>query len=184
MQNGVSRVTLITQHKLLKYLGFIITQFCKPSSYVEGRALSKVGMESYCRFILEDIVSRYGYFCQMWDHRKELNSQESKDFFRKQNEIDLKSTTTYNFAANGKVEHEHAPIVNALVKACGGRSSGQTFCHFLSWPDRTTTTIVIRFALSKLINMYLQLILIESSVTTWRIVSWTYQVSREELLKT
>lgn len=44
--------------------------------------------------------------------RKELNSHEAKD---------LKLTTAYNPAANGKIERGHAPIVNALVKSGGGR---------------------------------------------------------------
>jgi hypothetical protein len=44
--------------------------------------------------------------------KKELNSQEAKDF-SKERRVDLKLTTAYNPAANGKVERGHAPMVNA-----------------------------------------------------------------------
>lgn len=50
--------------------------------------------------------------------RKELNSQEAKEFFRRHG-IDLNLATTYNPVANGKVERGHVPIVNALVNALG-----------------------------------------------------------------
>lgn len=53
-------------------------------------------------------------------NRKELNSQDAKEIFKRYG-IDLKLTTAYNPAANGKVEHGHAPVVNALVKSCGGK---------------------------------------------------------------
>lgn len=112
-----------------------------------------------------------------------MKSQEAKEFFRKHG-IDLKVTTTYNPAANGKVERGHAPMVNALVKACRGQKA--------QWPnlfplallaDRTTMSIVTGFAPTEIINGHLLLMPIESSVTTWRIIGWQDQVSREGLLQ-
>lgn len=102
------------------------------SSYVEGRALVKARALSMCQFILEDIVSRYGSFCQVRADRKELKLQEAKDFFRKLG-IDLKLTMAYNPTTNGKVECGNPSIVSELVKACGGRK-GQ-------WPTLLPLTL-------------------------------------------
>lgn len=80
-----------------RYLVFAREDF---SSYIEGRAFSKAGTKPICRFILKDVINRYGCFCQVGADHKELNSQQVKDFFKK-HKIDLKLTTTYNPIANG-----------------------------------------------------------------------------------
>lgn len=82
------------------------------------------------------------------------------------------------------MEQGHDPIVNALVKACG-RRKGQ-------WPNllplallanKTITGSVTSVAPVELINGCLLLMPIEGEVTSWRIVSWRDEVSREELLQ-
>lgn len=99
------------------------------SSYVEGRALVKAGTESVCRFILEDIISRYGSFYQMRADRKELNAQEARDFFQKY-KIKLKLTTAYNpvfilaITASSWGAWEPEKIVKALAVEEGIQSTG------------------------------------------------------------
>lgn len=68
--------------------------------------------------------------------RKELNSKEAKEFFKRYG-IDLKLTMAYNPAADGKVEWGHVPIVSSLVKVCGSKKgNGQFFCHLPCWPTK------------------------------------------------
>jgi hypothetical protein len=74
-----------------------------------------------CQFILEDIIARHGCFYQMRADWKELDAEEAIAFFAKFN-IKLNLTTAYNPVANGKSERDHPPIVNALVKACIGKT--------------------------------------------------------------
>jgi hypothetical protein len=101
-----------------------------------------------------------------------LNSQEAKEFF-KERQVYLKLTTAWNPAANGKVEHGHAPMVNALKKAWNGKKR--------KWPnllplallaDVTTVSSVTRFALAELVQGYLPLMPIERDVTSWQTVGW------------
>jgi hypothetical protein len=87
------------------------------SNFVEGRALRTKSTEGVCRFILEDIFSRYGTIGRMRADRGELDAVEAKNFFERHG-VRLRLTTAYNPKANGKSERGHPPIINTLVKAC------------------------------------------------------------------
>jgi hypothetical protein len=153
------------------------------SNYVEGRALTSTHTEQVCRFILEDIVSRYGCFYRMRADRKELDAEEAVAFFAKFN-IKLNLTTAYNPEANGKSERGHPPIVNALVKACKGRT------HW--WPDllplalmadRLTCSSVTGLPPAELMSGHLPIMPVEEDVTSWRTIEWSDQISTEELIE-
>jgi hypothetical protein len=87
------------------------------SNFVEGRALRTKSTEGVCRFILEDIFSRYGTIGRMKANRGELDVVEARNFFERHG-VRLRLTTAYNPEANGKSERGHPPIINVLVKAC------------------------------------------------------------------
>ncbi|KAL3702497.1 hypothetical protein R1sor_020519 [Riccia sorocarpa] len=87
------------------------------SNYVEGRALRSKAAEGICRFILEDIVCRYGSIGRMRADRGDLDTGEAREFFQRYG-VKLKLTSAYNPEGIGKSERGHPPIVNALVKAC------------------------------------------------------------------
>ena len=152
------------------------------SNYVEGRALTSTHTEQVCRFILEDIIARHGCFYRMRADRKELDAEEATAFFEKFN-IKLNLTTAYNPEANGKSERGHPPIVNALVKACDGKT------HW--WPDllplalmadRLTCSSVTGLPPAELVSGHLPIMPVEEDVTSWRTIHWSDQVSREELI--
>ncbi|KAL3676471.1 hypothetical protein R1sor_026419 [Riccia sorocarpa] len=90
------------------------------SNYVEGRALRSKATEGICRFILEDIVCRYGSIGRMRADRGDLDTGEAREFFQRYG-VKLKLTSAYNPEGIGKSERGHPPIVNALVKACDGQ---------------------------------------------------------------
>ena len=152
------------------------------SSYVEGRALTSNKTSQVCRFVLEDIISRYGCFSQMRADRGELDTSEARAFFERFN-IRLRLTTAYNPEGNGKSERGHPPIVNALVKACHGEISW--------WPDllplalmadRVTCSSVTGFPPAELVSGHLPIMPIEEDVCSWRAIEWKDEVSREELI--
>ena len=153
------------------------------SNYVEGRALTSTHTEQVCRFILEDIISRHGCFYRMRADRKELDADEATAFFEKFN-IKLNLTTAYNPEANGKSERGHPPIVNALVKACKGKT------HW--WPDllplalmadRLTCSSVTGLPPAELVSGHLPIMPVEEDVTSWRTIEWSDQISTEELIE-
>lgn len=51
------------------------------SNFIEGKALRTKSTEGICRFILEDIFSRYGSIGRMRADRGELDATEARDFF-------------------------------------------------------------------------------------------------------
>jgi hypothetical protein len=102
----------------MKYLVLAREEF---SNFVEGKALRTKSTERVCRFILEDIFSRYGIIGRKRANRGELDVIEARSFFEKHG-VKLRLTTAYNPEVNGKSERGYPPIINALVKACKGKS--------------------------------------------------------------
>ena len=90
------------------------------SNFVKGRALRTKTTKNVCRFILENIFSRYGSIGRIRADRGELDATEAKEFFKRYG-VQLRLTTAYNPEANGKSERGHPPIIHALVKACKGK---------------------------------------------------------------
>ena len=90
------------------------------TNQVEGRALRSKETSSVCKFLLEDVICRYGCIGKIVADRGELDANEAKEFFSRIG-IKLSLTTAYNPEANGKVERGYGPIVKALVKYCQGK---------------------------------------------------------------
>jgi hypothetical protein len=87
---------------------------------VEGQALQNKTTAGVCRFLIEEVVCRYGCVGKIVADCGELDTQEAEELFD-QLGVKLSLITAYNPEANGKVERGHRPIVKALVQACGGR---------------------------------------------------------------
>ena len=153
------------------------------SNYVEGRALRTKTTEGVCRFILEDIFSRYGSIGRMRADRGELDAAEAKDFFQRYG-VKLKLTTAYNPEANGKSERGHPPIINALVKACRGKpKQWPKLLPFALWADRTTHSTVTGYMPIELMLGQKPIMPIEDFVPTWMLLDWEDCITREKLLE-
>jgi hypothetical protein len=92
------------------------------TNQVEGRALRSKETSTVCKFLLEDVICRYGCVGKIVADRGELDANETKECFARMG-IKLSLTTAYNPEANEKVERGHSPIVKAnLVKAFQGKT--------------------------------------------------------------
>jgi hypothetical protein len=153
------------------------------SNFVEGRALRTKSTENVCRFILEDIFSRYGSIGRMRADRGELDAAEAKEFFKRYG-VQLKLTTAYNPEANGKIERGHPPIIHALVKACRGRPKmWPKLLPFALWADRTTHSTVTGYMPVELMHGQKPMMPGEENIPTWMFLSWEDGISRERLLE-
>ena len=153
------------------------------SNFVEGRALRTKATENICRFILEDIFSRYGSIGRMRADRGELNATEAKEFFKRYG-VQLKLTTAYNPEANGKIERGHPPIIHALVKACKGKPSmWPKLLPFALWADRTSHSTVTGYMPVELMHGQKPIMPAEEDIPTWVFLSWEDGISRERLLE-
>ena len=112
------------------------------SNWVEGRALRTKSTEGVCRFILEDMVCRFGNIGRMRADRGELDANDAREFCERFG-IRLKLTTAWNPEGNGKIERGHLLIVQALVKACDGNVGiWPRLLPFALWAHRTTHSSV------------------------------------------
>ena len=153
------------------------------SNYVEGRALRTKATEGVCRFILEDIFSRYGSIGRMRADRGELDAAEARDFFERYS-VRLKLTTAYNPEANGKSERGHPPIINALVKACRGKPKlWPKLLPFALWADRTTHSTVTGYMPTELMLGQKPIMPTEDSIPTWMLLDWEDGITRERLME-
>ena len=85
--------------------------FNEPSG---GPALTNKTTAAVCRFLIEEVVCRYGCMGKIVADWGELNAQEAEELFDRLGVI-LSLTPAYNPEVNGKVECGHGPIVKALV---------------------------------------------------------------------
>ena len=93
--------------------------------------------------------------------------------------------TTYNPKANGKVEHEHGPIVKAIVRAYNGRvRNWPRLLPYALWADRITHSSITRYMPTELMFKQKPIMSVEQTITSWMAVDWAHEVSREELLAT
>lgn len=152
------------------------------SNQVEGRALRTKTTEGVCRFLLEDVICRYGCVGKITADRGELDAKEAREFFGKLG-VKLALTTAYNPEANGKSERGHSPIVKALVKACDGRMfEWPRLLPYALWADRTTHSTVTGYMPAELMFGQKPVMPIEEVVPTWNVLPWEDDLSREDLL--
>lgn len=91
------------------------------TNQVEGRALrTKATSGVLCKFLLEDVICRYGCVGKITADRGELDADEAHEFFSRIG-VKLALTTAYNSEANGKSERGHPPLIKNLAKACRGK---------------------------------------------------------------
>ena len=84
------------------------------TNQVEGCALTNKTTAVVCKFLLEDVVCRYGCVGKIVADRGELDAREAMNLFERLG-VKLSLTNAYNPEANGKIERGHGPIVKALV---------------------------------------------------------------------
>ncbi|KAL3680762.1 hypothetical protein R1sor_023718 [Riccia sorocarpa] len=152
------------------------------SNFVEGRALRTKSVEGICKFVLEDIVCRYGSVGSLRADRGDLNAEEARTFFRRYG-VNLKLTTAMNPEGIGKSERGHPPIVHALVKACDGKyRQWPRLLPFALWADRSTHSTTTGYMPVQLMLGQKPIIPIEDTVLSWVSLPWEDGVDHETLL--
>ncbi|KAL3700870.1 hypothetical protein R1sor_018892 [Riccia sorocarpa] len=152
------------------------------SNFVEGRALRTKSVEGICRFVLEDIVCRYGSVGSLRADRGDLNAEEARTFFRRYG-VNLKLTTAMNPEGIGKSEPGHPPIVHALVKACDGKfRQWPKLLPFALWADRSTHSTTTGYMPIQLMLGQKPIMPIEDIVLSWVSLPWEDGIDHETLL--
>ena len=112
------------------------------TNQVEGRALTNKTTTTVCRFLIEDVICRYGCVGKIVANRGELNAEKAEELFDRLG-VKLSLTTAYNPGANGKIERGHNPIMKAMVRTCEGRvGNWPRLLLYALWADRTTHSSV------------------------------------------
>ena len=176
-------VDLITMPLGLWQMRYIVLAREDLSNQVEGRALRTKTTSSVCKFLLEDVVCRYGCIGKITADRGELDADEAREFFSRLG-IKLALTTAYNPEGNGKSERGHQPIVKALAKACDGRNRDwPRLLPFALWADRTTHSATTGYMLAELMYGQKPVMPTETCISTWSVLPWQQEeMSQEDLL--
>src|SRR6201992_1042350 len=99
--------------------GYIVDARCSLSRYIEARGLTSATAETIGRFLLEEVICRWG--CPRW-----LVTDNGKPFLaavkwlNKKYGIEGIKISAYNSQANGSVERGHWDIRQSLFKATDG----------------------------------------------------------------
>ena len=175
-------VDLITMPMGVWQVCYIVLTREDLSSQVEGRALRTKATSAVCRFLLEDVICRYGCVGKITTDRGELDAEEAQEFFARIG-VKLSLTMAYNPEGNGKSERGHPPIVKALAKSCQGRiANWPKLLPYALWADRTTHSSVTGFMPFELMYGQKPIMPTEEAITTWSILPWEMNISREDLL--
>ena len=83
-----------------------------------------------CKFLIEDVICRYGCVGKIVADRGELDAKEAEELFDRLG-LKLSLTTAYNPEANGKIERGHGLIIRPLyarakVESATGRGCSHT----------------------------------------------------------
>ena len=152
------------------------------TNQVEGRALANKTTAAVCKFLLEEVVCRYGCVGKIVADRGELDAHEAMELFERLG-VNLSLTTAYNPEANGKIERGHGPIVKAIVRACDGRvGNWPRLLPYALWADRTTHSSVTGYMPAELMYGQKPIMPIERTIASWVAIPWEKEMSREELL--
>lgn len=118
--------------------GYIVDARCALSRYVEARGLRNADAESIGRFLLEEIICRWG--CPKW-----LVTDNGKPFIAAAKWLNAKygivgiRISSYNSQANGIIERGHWDIRQSIYKATDGDlKKWFWFLPQVLWADRIT----------------------------------------------
>ena len=137
------------------------------TNQVEGRALANKTTAAVCRFLVEEVICRYGCVGKIVADRGELDAEEAEELFDRLG-VKLSLTTAYNPEANGKIERGHGPIVKALVRACEGRiGDWPRLLPYALWADRTTHSSVTGYMPVELMYGQKPIMPIERTIASW-----------------
>ena len=73
------------------------------TNQVEGRPLRQKTTRAVCKFLLEDVICRYGRVGKIIANRGELDYDKARESCSRMR-VNLSLTTAYNPEANGKIE--------------------------------------------------------------------------------
>ena len=152
------------------------------TNQVGCRALTNKTTVAVCRFLVEDVICHYGCVGKVVADRGELDAQQAEELFGRLG-VNLSLTATYNLEANRKVERGHGSIVKALVHACKGRvRNWPRLLPYALWVDRTTHSSVIGYMPAELMLGQRPVMPVEWTISSWTVIDWSEEMSREELL--
>ena len=175
-------VDLVTMPMGVGQMRYLVLAREDLTNQVEGRALQNKTTAAVCRFLIEDVICRYGCVGKIVADRGELDAKEAEELFDRLG-VKLSLTTAYNPEANGKVERGHGPIIKALVRACGGQvGKWPRLLPYALWADRTTHSSVTGYMPTKLMFRQKPIMPMERTISSWATVDWRDEMSREELL--
>jgi transposase InsO family protein len=161
----------------------VILARCMFSGWVEGKIITNKKASTWVKFIEDDIICRYGCVRKIISDQGEFYSDAGKKLCTKYG-IQAVYTTAYHPQSNGVVERGHGPLLQTLAKMCNEKRTKWTrhFTHAL-WADRITVKRSTGYSPYRLVFGKDSVIPVESDLTTWEKLNWTYPMTTAQLLE-
>ncbi|MQL85079.1 hypothetical protein Taro_017590 [Colocasia esculenta] len=117
-------------------LALLVTLMLKPkktteyyTKWEEAEAFTEINASTVCRFIMRNIVSRFGVPSSIiTDNGPQFISQELQDLYKKYN-ITLHHSSPYYPQGNGQAEATNKTLLKILKKTCESHK-------FVDWPEK------------------------------------------------
>jgi hypothetical protein len=116
---------------------YVVLARDEATTYPEGRMLRSINAAALTRFIIEEVITRWGAI-------KEIVTDNGPEFGATVKELARRYAvghiriSAYNSRAQGIVEQGHHTFRRTLLKSCGSASNWSRYFHHALWVDRAT----------------------------------------------
>jgi len=151
-------------------------------SWVEARAARKPNLETWAKFLYEEVYSRFGcvLFCLV-DGGSEFKG--AVDILFKQYGIVVIVSSPYHPEGNGHAEWSHQTLVNSILRACGKETHRwPLYIHAGLWAMRCSTSRVTGYTPYFLLYGQCPFFTFDFADRTWDTLNWHAIASTEDLL--
>lgn len=114
---------------------YIVLARGEATTYVEGRTLRNPTMKAVARFLMEEIICRWGAIEEITTDNGPEFSSAVEELARRYSIMHIK-ISPYNLRAQGIVERGHHPFRRTLLKTCGNPAHWAQYFHHALWVDR------------------------------------------------
>ncbi len=142
------------------------------SDWVEEWALTHATSATVSRFLWENVITRHGVFDKLICDREPENKMWVK-MLAELYGIDWIVVSAYNPEANGMVEREHKPLINALSKMTAeGLGKWPDLLALILWVNQTTIKRSTGRTPYEILYEYACILAIEARISTWSTLAW------------
>ena len=178
------KVLVDVVHMPVAYNGYryIIAARDDLSGWIEAKMVKQKDAKTWVKFVENEVLYRYGNVKKIVTDGGELSSALGKEMCERHG-VQLVIASAYHPQSNSVVERGHAPIADAIAKACSwDPTQWPRYFYAAIWADRITVKRSTGYTPYRLIFGKEALIPVDFLVESWQLVEWRKEMTTAELL--